>query len=1227
MADGSLKFDTKIDTEGFDKSIASLSKAIERFSAAVDKLSDKIANGFQGAGIEVQETGQKAAEASKGVESIGDAADEARNQVEDLQKQMEKIKVDQDLGGTYLSDAEAATSKRVPITNPDAYGYDASAVQFVEQYGQKTKQAVENVNALRQEIEQLKDQLKSLESQGFYFGEDEYDKAYIKLVELKREVADYKQTILNPVDENTMEGQIESLIKKISELKNSGKGLGDAEYDELYRKLAIAKEEARNYAAELAKTPTMIEKENQLLAEKQAKQEAAAQKEAQRQAAALARAEAAAQKEAQRRAAAKAKEDAKIAAEEKALQVKRAAEVQEDLEQQRLEGIAQAAQVSSSEVIKLREELAQLNVRQADLGKAGLGFGYQEYDANTQRIAEINAQLSEYKKQLAEGQKHTSKFAAIVRAGFSIASKAVQGFGKKIGDTTIGKVKKAVNNIRDLGKASGVASKSVLKLSNMFQMMLIRMAMRTAIQGAKEGMENLVQYSAGANKSMSELSSGAMYMKSSLAAAFEPILSFVVPPLTTIINLLATAVGWINQFFAALGGATTFTKAKKTNEDYAKSLKKTGGAASKAGKEANKALAPFDKLNKLEEKSNSGDSGGGGSTTDPSQMFETASIEKGISDFANKLKDMWNAGDWKGIGQLLGQKVNEMIDSVDWNAAGHKIGYDINSAIQMAYWFLDTVNFTNIGSHIAELFNGALSEIDFYYAGALLVKGMTIIPDMMIGFFTTLDWGLVGSSISDFLIGAFDEGTKYFQKYDWSELGTTIWQKFKDLVAGIGWGDIATSMFTFFGAAIRAAAGALWGFISGVALDIWNYWNTEIKGQDWKETATNILTAFGGGFADIATWAWDNIIDPFFDALLGEDTWSDMKEVGKHIWDGFCDGVKQFFSKPGAFIKANITDPFVSKVKNFLGIHSPSTVMKEIGGYTVEGFNEGVAKNQSGTQSVVQTWASKVGEWFSEKLGISSSKDAKESQDWAESIMSGYNDTIDRKYTQSRSVMEKWADSIKVWFWGASFNSGATNGLYQEFYNMGRMINQGFASGINDFSHLAQNAVQKWGAKIVSDAKAELDIHSPSREAYSIAEYFIKGFNEGVADMTGNSVSTAQKWLSGITDIFDGVKLDLPVSLSIPNAASYLPRMAMGTVVPRKAGIFSQCDQRNNEDKAFFTADIKKAFLEALKEAAFSKGNDEITLNVNLDGRQIYKTVVDLNRANTKMTGRNAFAT
>ena len=526
----------------------------------------------------MQETGEKAAEASKGVESIGAAADEAKDHVKDLQKQMENIKVEQNPGGEPLSDAESAKSKVVPIENPDAYGYDKSAMEFVEQYGQQAEQSGEKVNEFRQEIDGLKGQMKQLESQGMYFGDEEYDKAYLKLQKVEQALKDYKKELVsptldaNPFGTDSMSGKILDLQTRMQKLAESGKGLGDAEYDKLYRKLAIAKEEAKNYAAELAKTPAMIEKENQLLAEKQAKEEAAAQKEAQRQAAA------------------KAKEDAKIAAEEKTLQVKRAAEVQEALEQQRLEGIAQAAQVSASKVVKLREELAQLNARQADLGKAGLGLGYQEYDTNARKIAAITARLNEYKTHLNQSGKAGSKFAAITKAGFGMAEKAVMKFGKSAGNDLAKKAGQAVGNLKNLGKASGSVSKSVLKLSNMFKLMLIRMAMREAIQAAKDGFENLVQYSAGANKSMSELSSGTTYLKNSFAAAFAPILSIVVPPLTTIINLLATAVSWVNQFFAALGGATSFVRAKKVNEDYAKSLKKTGGAASSAGKEAKKRL-------------------------------------------------------------------------------------------------------------------------------------------------------------------------------------------------------------------------------------------------------------------------------------------------------------------------------------------------------------------------------------------------------------------------------------------------------------------------------------------------------------------------------------------------------------------------------------------------------------------------------------------------------------
>ena len=138
----------------------------------------------------------------------------------------------------------------------------------------------------------------------------------------------------------------------------------------------------------------------------------------------------------------------------------------------------------------------------------------------------------------------------------------------------------------------------------------------------------------------------------------------------------------------------------------------------------------------------------------------------------------------------MGEKFNEIVDSIDWSGVGHKIGYGLNGAIQTAYWFLDTADFTNLGAHIAELLNAALSEIDFTYAGRLLVKWFTILPDMIIGGLSELDWGLVGKSISDFIIGAFDEATKWLNSYNWSDLGSLLWQKIKDLFTNIDWGGI-----------------------------------------------------------------------------------------------------------------------------------------------------------------------------------------------------------------------------------------------------------------------------------------------------------------------------------------------------------------------------------------------------------------------------------------------------
>lgn len=893
-----------------------------------------------------------------------------------------------------------------------------------------------------------------------------------------------------------------------------------------------------------------------------------------------------------------------------------------------------------------------------------------------------------------------SKIPGIVKSGFSKASGVISGFGKALGKGLAGKAKSAVTSLKGLSKPADKAAKSILKLSNMFKLMLIRMAMRAVVQGVKEGMQNLVQYSGDANQAMSELTSSMTYAKNSFAAAFAPILSFVVPAITVLINALATAVGYVNQFFSALGGKGTFVRAKKVNQDYAASLKKTGGAAKQAGKNAKKALAPFDDLVQIQREGADDSSGGSSGGIDPSQMFETVAIDQGISDFANKLKELWQAGDWEGIGQLIGQKINDsvqkftdyiswdnvgakitafvtafttlfnsLVANIDWYSIGIMMGTGINTLVNTLYLLLTQIDWLMLGSALATGLNGMVATIDWNLFGATLGAFFQAKISGLYGFVDTADWPLIGQAIGNGLNGTisqidwgmlgllFATGlgglfsvagnfaqtfdwtgfgnsialslSTFFQTFDWAGSGTAIsdivigildalltviiqtdWWAFGDGIATaiehIDWTTVANRFFAVIGAALGGFAAFLGGLLSDGVEEAKNYFQEKIK-ECGGNVVDGILMGIVDGMKSIGTWIKANIFTPFMDAFkdaFGIHSPSTvMAEMGQYLWDGFCNGIKEFFSNPGAFIKANITDPFVNGLKSFLGIHSPSTVLAGIGSYTVQGFNQGVTSEQTASQNVVQSWASGVANWFSEKFGIGTG-DSVESKKWANSIMSGFNNTVRKNYTQSQTVMETWAENVRKWFVGVDENQGVnelswtkfadliiqafkakiegshsetqgpvetwarnvrewfwgdsdpqgTGGMYAAFYDMAKRINEGFANGISDFAYMAKDAIRKWAAEAMEEAEEEFDINSPSREFYNIAEYVVRGFNNGIADMARSSRSIVQDWLDGVMDVFDGVQIRLPIGIDIPNAAAYLPKMARGSIVPPRAG-------------------------------------------------------------------------
>lgn len=1150
-ADGSLRFDTGINTEGFKDGISVLSKAMDRLTKAVDQLSSNIITRFGATEHSMQKVAEGAEKASEEIESIGSSADRSTERVKSLQEQMDAISVH------TMQDSAADVATAAPVSVPVAasdMGYNPEAMSAV--FGK----AAEDIRSWSDAINMCGQQ------------------AGFALNDLERDAAEAGQAISSGAD------QAENTVQRYVGFKDSVIGA------------------FKNMPRAFALIPKALSLE-------------------------------------------------------------------------------------------------------------------------------------------------ISKIPGIVKSGFSKASGVISGFGKALGKGLAGKAKSAVASLKALSKPADKAAKSILKLSNMFKLMLIRMAMRAVVQGVKEGMQNLVQYSGDANQAMSELTSSMTYAKNSFAAAFAPILSFVVPAITVLINALATAVGYVNQFFSALGGKGTFVRAKKVNQDYAASLKKIGGAAKQAGKDAKKALAPFDDLVQIQREGADGSSGGSGGGIDPSQMFETVAIDQGISDFANKLKELWQAGDWEGIGQLIGQKINNsvqkftdyiswdnvgakitafvtafttlfnsLVANIDWYSIGIMMGTGINTLANTLYLLLTQIDWLMLGSALATGLNGMVAMIDWNLFGATLGAFFQAKISGLYGFVDTADWPLIGQAIGNGLNGTISQidwgmlgllfatglsglfaiagnfaqtfdwtgfGSSialslstFFQTFDWAGSGTAIsdiiigildalltviiqtdWWAFGEGIATaiehIDWTTVANRFFAVIGAALGGFAAFLGGLLSDGVEGAKNYFQEKIE-ECGGNVVDGILMGIVDGMKSIGTWIKNNIFTPFMNAFkdaFGIHSPSTvMAEMGQYLWDGFCNGIKEFFSNPGAFIKANITDPFVNGLKSLLGIHSPSTVLAGIGSYTVQGFNQGVTSEQTASQNVVQSWASGVANWFSEKFGIGTG-DSTESKKWANSIMSGFNNTVRKNYTQSQTVMETWAENVRKWFVGVDENQGVnelswtkfadliiqafktkiegshsetqgpvekwarnvrewfwgdgdpqgTGGMYAAFYDMAKRINEGFANGISDFAYMAKDAIRKWAAEAMEEAEEEFDINSPSKEFYSIAEYVVRGFNDGIADMARSSRSIVQDWLDGVMDVFDGVQIQLPVGIDIPNAVSYLPKMASGSIVPPRAGDMSaSMRDKSYEEEEVLSSLIAK--LDALLSRMQRDGSQPIQIVLNLTG-------------------------
>lgn len=680
---------------------------------------------------------------------------------------------------------------------------------------------------------------------------------------------------------------------------------------------------------------------------------------------------------------------------------------------------------NQKEIAKARDELRKYQTMGRNMESSG-----EDIEMGTGgKLASVKAVMKEIKESLSQ-----TKVGKVASAGWGGITKLFKGVtsGAKLATTAIKKCSGAaaslIHRFSNGISAAGRFAKGLLSLgrgarntAGGFQggpkgLLMYGLGIRSLFALVNrlrsvltEGMNNLAQYSDNTNGSLSMLMSSLTRLKNALATAFAPILNVAAPMLNLLVQKVTEAVTALGQLFASLTGQSGFVAAKRVNQDYAKSLNSNADSAKKANKENKKlqnTLFGFDQINKLNDNSDGDDtadtSTGGGLT--PADMFESVPINSKVSDFAKKLKDAWKNADFTEIGQIFGTKLNDALNQISWGPiqeTAQKVGKSIgtfisgfvevpdlgtnigktiagavNTGVEGINAFLDNTRWDSVGKFIGDGLNGAVDTIDWPGIGHLYAQKWNAIfttigesartfkwsdfgKNLAAGVNQTIadfDWAGNGARIGDLAKGLLDTISTFLEQTDWRKLGESI----RTFVVSIDWTGIVNELVRGFGAAAGALGALIGGLIGDAIKDAKKYFQKKAE------------------------------------------------ECGGSLWKGVLKGILDAIMNVAVWIKKNICDPFMKGFRNAFGIHSPSTVMAEMGKYLIEGMLNGITDKISDIKQKFSEIKDAISKKWSE-VQTDTTKKWTQINDDTSKKMANLRDDAKTKFEEIRSkISDKW---------------------------------------------------------------------------------------------------------------------------------------------------------------------------------------------------------------------------
>lgn len=651
--------------------------------------------------------------------------------------------------------------------------------------------------------------------------------------------------------------------------------------------------------------------------------------------------------------------------------------------------------------------------------------------------------------------------------------------------------------------------------------------------GLRQGIGNVMKYamalfslrsiysvlSGCANTWLSSQNAGAKQLSANIEYMKYAMGSALAPVIQFVTNLVYQLMKAIQSVAYALTGVNIFAKAS------ASSYASMAGSAKKAKNETKSLSNIHSEINNIQSNDNS-DSGNGG-TIAPS--FDLS----GIDNTPNSILDSIKNGDWYKVGVTIGEKLNDAMNSIPWDKiqnTAKKIGTNI---AQFLNGFIATTDWKQVGNTIAQGINTAI-YLAQSFVHTFNWSGLGgAVANAINGFFKNTNWGALGDTISTGIKGALNGITTFFKNFDWS----FIVQGLIDFCKNIDWNGIVDSMFEMLGSA----------FASFVNLGM-------ILGEKINEAIDEAENFFS----------------------------EKIKECGGNVVEGIFKGIIEALGNLGQWIIDHIFTPFIEGFKNVFGIHSPSTVMAELGTYIIQGLLDGIS---SLVDSIKQIW-----------------ENIKQT---AISTFNSVKDNISNIFNNIKNIASNIWNNITSNIRNAVSN--IKNGIVQNFQNAYNSIQNIFSNIGSFFSGVwsrIRNTFSSLGTSIGN----------------AISGAVKSGIN-GVISLIERTINSAIRLINGgirLINLIPGVYVGSINTLS-------LPRLAKGGVLTKATTVIAgeYSGAKTNPEIVTPQNIMRDTFEDVLSNYSGNSDDRPIYLTINVGNQKLGQILLDDLRDKKRRTGKD----